>query len=122
MAALVYFTAIVAVSVACYCVCRLFGYRPRFKSVSYVVANVFYFAPLAAMSLLIYSALVGVVICAAALVLHLTGDLESVKAWSVWALLPKWGWFSIAVGGSLSVFIAREWLKDHPLSAGPRSS
>ena len=105
MAALIYFLAFLSVSAACYAVCRLVGYRPKFKSVANVVAHVFCFTPIVAMSFVLISGVGAVVLALLALLLHTTGDLPAVMAWGVWHLLPEWAWFAIAAAAS----IAHSW-------------
>ena len=109
MAALIYFLAVLSVSVACYAVCRLVGYRPKFKSVANVAAHVFCFAPIVAMSFVLISGVGAVVLALLALLLHTTGDLPAVRAWGVWHLLPEWAWFAIAAATSYCSFMVYGW-------------
>lgn len=97
MGTFIYAVAILAVSGVCYGVCRLFGYNPKFKVVSYVIANILLFAPLVAFGLLLFSGLTAVAIAVIAFLLHATGTLAVVTDWGFWKLLPDWTWFVAAV-------------------------
>lgn len=109
MATFVYALAILLVSAACYGVCWLLGYRPKFKSVSYVIAHIFLFAPLVVLGMLIAAAFTAVVIAVLALVLDLTGHLATVKGWSFWQYLPAKAWFAIVVVVSYIAFMIYSW-------------
>jgi hypothetical protein len=109
MGTFIYAVAILAVSVVCYGVCRLFGYSPKFKAVSYVIANIVLFAPLVAFGLLMFAGLTAVAIAVIAFLLHTTGTLAVVTGWGFWKLLPDWAWFVAAVLVAYLAFMLYGW-------------
>ncbi|OIR09742.1 hypothetical protein GALL_81470 [mine drainage metagenome] len=109
METFIYAVAILAVSVVCYGVCRLFGCSPKFKTVSYVIANIIFFVPLVAVGLLLFAGLTAVAIAVIAFLLRTTGTLAVVTGWRFWKLLPDWAWFIAAVLVAYLTFMLYGW-------------